>query len=327
MRYINRGFGWFFFSIPKVRFEAGMFLFLCLLAAGGGASVAAQNIGRVFLIEEIRNIENTLKTPKLSVAERYEVLIRQARLFQLIGNLEGAARSWMDAAAADQEKQDPRALLEGAFCFFAIGEMDKAEAAVKTVIRTGKDQHLICRAVYLSAQIEAFRSGDLSSLIELISDSEYEQYRPAIYYTLWKFSGTDRYKTRLLTEYPLSPEAFIVKEAASDKAVVHISPSAMWLLFPGRDNAVLEASAEHPAPSSVTGERRPIALQTGLFSREENAKAMAERLKTAGFEAVITRRTANDEGIYWVVTVPAGIDIHRTTAQLKDKGFDSFPVF
>ena len=293
--------------------------------------MAAQNTGRVFLIEEIRKIENTLKTSKLSVAERYDMLIRQARLFQLIGNLEGAARSWMDAAAADQEKQDPRALLEGAFCFFAMGEMDKAEAAVKTVIRAVKDRELICRAVYLSAQIEAFRSGDLSSLIELISDSEYEQYRPVIYYTLWKFSGTDRYKTRLLTEYPLSPEALIVKEAASDKAVVHISPSAMWLLFPGRDTMVLESpletSTEHPASSSGTGERRPIALQTGLFSREENAKVMAERLKTAGFEAVITRRTTNDGGIYWMVTVPTGIDIHRTTVQLKDKGFDSFPVF
>jgi hypothetical protein len=67
-------------------------------------------------------------------------------------------------------------------------------------------------------------------------------------------------------------------------------------------------------------------LQTGLFSREDNAKAMAERLRAAGFLAGITRRQVNGNN-YWVVGVPPGDNMNATIMRLKDAGFESFPVF
>jgi hypothetical protein len=297
------------------------FLINLLLAGGMEFSLDAQSSERTFLGEEIQNIEKSLKSSELSGAVRYQMLIRQAQLFQLAGNLERAAQAWTDAAFAEQGKRDDAALLEGACCFLAMGEMEKAEASVKTVSLTGKDNSLLCKARYLGAQIEAFHSGDISSLIELITDPDYEGYRPAIYYTLWKISDADRYKTRLLAEYPLSPESRIIKDGRS----VMGAPSPMWLLFPGLSIISVEVSAENAG--SVSKDSRPKALQTGLFGKEENARLMADRLKTAGFEAVINQRKINDGGTYWVVTVPLGTDINRTMVQLKDKGFDSFPVF
>lgn len=311
----------FLFPIPLVKLKERLCLFIVIVLAGGMEfSLDAQSSERTFLAEEIQNIEKNLKSSELSGAARYQILIRQARLFQLSGNLERAAQVWTDAAFAEQGKRDDAALLEGAFCFLAMGETEKAEASVKTVSLTGKDSKLLCKARYLGAQIEAFNAGDISSLIELITDPDYEGYRPSIYYTLWKISEADMYKTRLLAEYPLSPESRIIKGARS----VIAAPSPMWLLFPGPsipDDVLAENAV------SASKDNQPKALQIGLFGKEENAKLMATRLKTAGFDAIINQRKINDGGAYWVVTVPLGTDINRTIGQLKDKGFDSFPVF
>jgi cell division septation protein DedD len=66
-------------------------------------------------------------------------------------------------------------------------------------------------------------------------------------------------------------------------------------------------------------------LQTGLFSREANANAHSEALRKAGFSATISRKQVN--GIdHWAVTVPAGQDSKKTIQDLKNAGFDSFPI-
>lgn len=320
MAVTNLFFSSFLFLIPSIKLKGSLCFFIVILLTRGMAfSLYAQSSERTFLTEEIQSIEKSLKTSDLSGTDRYKMLIRQARLFQLAGNLEGAAQAWTDAAFAEQGKRDDAALLEGAFCFLAMGEMEKAEASVKTVSLTGKDSRLLGKARYLDAQIKAFHFGDVSSLIELITDADYEGYKSAMYYTIWKISGTDTYKTRLLSEYPLSPESRIVK----GKGAVNAAPSALWILYPGL--GMVEVSTE--TDTATPKDNVPKALQTGLFGKEENAKLMADRLKTAGFKAVIDKRTINDGGIYWVVTVPLGTDINQTMGQLKDKGFDSFPVF
>jgi hypothetical protein len=53
---------------------------------------------------------------------------------------------------------------------------------------------------------------------------------------------------------------------------------------------------------------------------------MVERLKKAGFDAGLRRRTVNGTG-YWAVSVPPGGDINETIRILKEAGFDSFPVY
>jgi hypothetical protein len=106
-----------------------------------------------------------------------------------------------------------------------------------------------------------------------------------------------------------------------------------WFLFPGRDAISLAAPAAPVVPEPVDQKRTPedagrtpVVLQTGLFSREENARALAERLRRAGFQTDITRRGV--KGVdYWAVNVPAGADMGRTIIRLKDAGFESFPVF
>jgi cell division protein FtsN len=67
-------------------------------------------------------------------------------------------------------------------------------------------------------------------------------------------------------------------------------------------------------------------LQTGLFSREENAQAAVSRLAAKGFAATISQKPVNGV-VYWAVSVAPGEDSNRTIMRLKDAGFESFPVF
>jgi hypothetical protein len=284
------------------------------------------------LAAEIQSIDKKLKTPGLSGAERRGVLLRLARLLRLSGNVEGAAQVWMEAAFAEQGKRDDLAMLEGAACFIAQGELDRAEAVVKTVLLTGRDRRALLRARYTAAWIEAFKFGSPAALAALAEDPDYGDLRPAAYYALWKIFGLEGYKTRLAAEFPASPEGRIVRDEK-----VSASPQAMWFLFPGRENAgpVTPARSEDPPAAGRAGISRapdpgpgegPRAIQTGLFSREENARAMAERLRIAGFTAAVNQRTVNGSA-YWAVSIPPGADPDTTVLRLRDAGFEAFPVF
>jgi cell division septation protein DedD len=80
------------------------------------------------------------------------------------------------------------------------------------------------------------------------------------------------------------------------------------------------------APSAAASQAvSAVVLQTGLFSKEANARAQSEALRKAGFTASLTRKLVNGAE-YWAVTVPPGQDQRKPTADLKKAGFDSFPV-
>jgi tetratricopeptide (TPR) repeat protein len=293
------------------------------------------------LAAEIGNAENLPKDP----AEKHEALLRLARLFQLSGNLERAAAAWLEAAGAAPGGRDDRALLEGARILIALGEYEKAEEGIRAALAGGREK---IRAAYLAALLGAFRSGEEGALARVAEDPDFAPYRSEIYYTLWKISSNGRWKTMLLEEFPQSPEGMIARDAEG----VHAAATAHWLLFPGRDSppaAAPEAARPAAAPApAVPAAARPVPavpasaapapaaqppadasgafLQTGLYGREENAAAMARRLKEAGFDARLRRRTVNGTG-YWAVSVPPGPDMNGTIRTLKEAGFDSFPVY
>jgi tetratricopeptide (TPR) repeat protein len=301
---------------------------LLSLIGSPGFFLSAQSSGTVRLQDELHRLGETVKIPQLSPADRQEALIRMAKLLQLTGNFEGAAQAWKDAAAADPQNRQDHVLLERAFCLVAIGEMDQAETQVQPLLRSPYPAIRI-KARYLSGVIKAFHSGEFASLLSLLDDPDYEYYWPGIYYTLWKLSGREPYKTKLLSAYPQSPEARIVTPAASGNGPVSALPLALWLLFPGRDQVRLEAplsqgSAQTRNTEGAAADQNGNLLQVGLFSKETNAQAMAARLKAAGFEAAVTSRLVKGSS-YWTVTVPAGTDIQKTMRQLQDQGFESFP--
>jgi tetratricopeptide (TPR) repeat protein len=297
-----------------------------------GIPLPAQSGETSSLAAEIGKAESLPQNP----GEKYQALLRLARLLQLSGNLERAAAVWLEAAGAAPGGRDDRALLEGSRILIALGEYEKAEEGIRTALAGGREKP---GAEYLAALLDAFRSGDGSALARMAAEADFAPWRGEIYYTLWKISGGARWKTMLIEEFPQSPEGMIAQDSGSVRAAA----TAHWLLCPGRASvsvpaaapsapagvpaAVPPAPAPGPAPAAAASSGTPgVFLQAGLYGREENALAMAERLKKAGFDARLRRRTVNGTG-YWAVSVPPGPDMNGTIRTLKEAGFDSFPVY
>jgi hypothetical protein len=320
-------------------------LFFLLLFLKPALLLSAQSGEASSLAAEIGKGENLPSKPE----EKYQALLRLARLLQLSWNLERAAAVWLEAASAAPGGRDGRALLEGSRILIALGEYERAGEGIQAALAGGQEK---LGAEYLAALFEAFRSGDDSALARMAAEADFAPWRGEIYYTLWKISGGDQWKTRLIEEFPRSPEALIAQGSGS----VSAAATPHWLLFPGRASVSVSA-ATPPAPASVpaavpsapsasavtppppaagpapaaqaaaaSAGTGGVFLQAGLYGREENALSMAEGLKKAGFDARLRRRTVNGTG-YWAVAVPPGPDMNGTIRALKEAGFDSFPVY
>jgi len=151
-------------------------------------------------------------------------------------------------------------------------------------------------------------------------------------------ADAELWKSRLLTEFPQSPEARAANpEKQRDSSSVSTIQSPLWLLFPGAAGPVAveppkpaapveQPKSAPPVKPAVTGNAPvPVVLQTGLFSKEANARVQSDTLRKAGFTAMVSRKLVNGTE-YWVVTVPGGQNTNKTIQELKKAGFDSFPV-
>jgi tetratricopeptide (TPR) repeat protein len=300
----------------------------------------------VSLDGEIQNFEKAVAVKGVSAEERRDALIRLARLRQLSGDIEGAAKNWLEAAAAIPGDVDDNALLACAYCLAAMGEWDRAGKALEPLLVKST------QARFLDASIKAVKSGETQSLSALAKKPEYSQMKSQIFFMLWKLSKGDESETwrqRLITEAPQSPEGRLA--VGEKSSVVIINPSPFWLFLNGLDSLPIVKTeiitAEKPAPAptavpktTVETEKRPsspaekpapasvsqppasqVKLQTGLFGKEVNAQAQIAKLEKAGFSPSLEQR-----GEKWAVVVPAGADSNRVINDLKNAGFDSFPI-
>ncbi|GAB1481585.1 hypothetical protein MASR2M78_04000 [Treponema sp.] len=274
--------------------------------------------------------------------QKHGLLIEMARLYELAGNVEAAVSSWTDAAFSESERDD-NSLLEAARCLVALGETEKAYADVHTVLLTGRDARALAYARYLGAQIGIFRGDENAEeiLASFIDNPEYADKRPSVLYLLYLASGKEDYRTRLLSEHPLSPEAYALAfQAKSSGTPVSLSRSALWLFFPLRGapvSSALISQEKQPELMATEGEKeqraqganeKASALQIGLYRGLENAQEMVKRLESKGFKAEVSSRLVDTEK-YWVVTVPLASKVRDIDLilRLKDAGFESFPIF
>jgi cell division septation protein DedD len=329
-------------------------IFLVMMTAAG--SLFAQT--GVPLETEIQNIERAAGRQGIGAQERHDALVRLARLRQLSGDIEGAARNWLEAAAAIPGTVDDDALLFCAYCLAAMGEWDRAATALDPLLSKSS------RARFLSVSINAVKTGNVSGLSAIADSGEYSGMKSEIYFMLWKTSSAqtaETWRRRLAAEFPQTPEGRL----ASSASAIIVKPSPFWLFLGGLDSLPLLESdqaisrppsspaerttpvttsptAERPAPvtsspptvsqppASQNAAQTPVAqtpaaqtarLQTGIFSRHDYAQAQITRLRQAGFSPSIEQR-----GEMWAVTVPAGADQARSIRELREAGFDSFPA-
>jgi tetratricopeptide (TPR) repeat protein len=292
-------------------------VFLAMMAAAG--IISAQN--GVSISFEMQSAEKIIASRDSAPAERYEAFARLARLRQLAGDVEGAARNWLEAATAVPDKIDDDALLACAYCLAAMGEWDRASAALAPLL------HKSPRAMFLELVIKARKTGDISALAAIADKPEYSPLKSEVCFMLWKLSdGAETWKRRLLAECSESPEARLAADEAQTRIIVKASP--FWLFmnsFSTEETAVFFPALEAQPDSPQSLEPAAVRLQTGLFRQRANAVAQSEKLKKAGFSPSMEQRSVNGNEA-WAVTVPAGRDVSRGIKDLREAGFDSFPV-
>lgn len=301
------------------------------------------------LTGELARIEGELNKGDLKEADRHDLLVQQARLYTLAGDYSRGADRWTDGAFAQKGSRDDGALLSAAVCLIAMGEWEKADADVKTVLLTGQDGPSIQRARYLGAVIEAAKAekSNIEPLRTLADQKEFADLRPVTLFLLWKITGDSDYRSRLLRDHGSSIEAQIATaESSTDTSLTNppqtnplLARTPFWLLLPGRPSLSPVALSLGPTKNAAVGEKNPVAtsssdstgggeagtLQIGLFRKEENAQDLAKRLKAKGFSGKISRRIVNGES-FWAVTVDPLKDTDGMIMKLKDAGFESFPL-
>jgi tetratricopeptide (TPR) repeat protein len=288
---------------------------------------AAEN--SLSLSSEIARLEK-ICAGSVSSQERHGAFLSLARLYQLSGNNEAALKAWENALKINSG--DGRSLLERGRLLISQGEYEKALESLSAIFTGNYAKDLLLEARFLIAQLEAFHSGNLGPLSALSNDADFSEYRRLIYYTLWKIEESPAWKALLTKDFPQSPEAKITNGTGGANGKVLSAQTPLWILFPGREalsfTAPTQATPAPPATPPTTPTptvRGTTVLQTGLFSREENARALSEKINKAGFQSIVQTKQQNG-GSYWAVYVPFGSDMNAMIKRLKDAGFESFPV-
>ena len=309
-------------------------------------AVAAQTQTGISLETEIQNIEISINRQGIPAQERHSGLVRLATLRQLSGDIEGAARNWLEAARAIPGQIDDDALLNCAYCLAAMGEWDRARTALDPLLAKS------ARARFLNTSIAAITTNTTSALTSLADNPEYVSMKSEIYFLLWRLStgqAAEQWGQRLAAEFPHSPEARLVTGGSLEAGqTITLRQSPFWLFMGGLDSLPLLPSEQagrpvapaippviqtppqtvvptvSPTPTTPTPSSY-VRLQTGIYSQQANANAQANRLRQAGFIPTIEERIIGENQM-WAVTVPPGADINGTLKELQEKGFEAFPL-
>ena len=282
-------------------------LFILLLLPFYLASEESISINQeISRLERISQGQNT--------QERYQAYMSLARLHSLRGNSEAALVSYGNALLVSPN--DGQALFEQGRILISMGEYEQASFSFNALLAGNRDAELLIQGRYYAAMLDAFRSGNLRPLIALADDIAFREYHSQIIYTLWKLSDDRVWANRLTRDFPNSPEAKIINFTAV------LAATPQWIFFPGR-NSLSFASPQSPA---AIDNANLVFLQIGLFAREANAEAAAERLRHAGFEPIIMRRNVYNAEQWAAGINTQSINVNNALRQLRDAGFDAFPV-
>ena len=251
-----------------------IFLFFPMQVFAQSAAQTPSGIGSS-LEAEIQNMEKASVKQGITPAEKHDALVRLARLRQLSGDIEGAAKNWLEAAAAIPGRVDDEALLSCAYCLAAMGEWDRALTALEPIVSK------LPRARFLDLSIKAIRSGDTSHLAAITEHPNYYEIKTEILFVLWKVSrgnSGERWRQRLITEFPQTPEGQLASGLPSSS--ISMRPSPFWLFAGGLDS--LPLAETKPAGQSTA----QLPAQSAVQNTQPAAAASAQPIKSAPTVAI-----------------------------------------
>ncbi|HRU28273.1 MAG TPA: SPOR domain-containing protein [Treponema sp.] len=273
------------------------------------------------LSQEIETYQKQVQDKNRTGDSKKAAWLALAELQVLSGNFNAAAESFTEAAFSVQANRDDQALLRAALCYLYAGDVEHALSHIKTLLLTSRDNHVIGEAQQMGLLIDIFRGegSALQNLEQLVKDPSQSGDISNLLYILYTLTGKEIYRDRITKDYSASLAAALLEGKS-----VTFKHSPLWLFGASEPKAQLK-----PEPALTPEEKAPsqeVQLQVGLFSQQSNAQQMLERLQKKGFKGTLGQRMVNNTQ-YWIITIPGGEKYNDTIMQLKDAGFEAFPLF
>lgn len=252
-----------------------------------------------------------------------DILYLLAHYEENSGELRKAQQHYEISGMLAAGKQDRRALLDSMRLLIEMGKHERAltqaEAFINVVENEELKRHarvLNCAALYAAEEYSSAQT----VLLKLTSSGEYrEAYKPGELYLLIRIArgvgGTkeaEELEALLVEKYPKSPESLLIR----NKLIVQLEATPHHLF----------AYAETDEARETVGE--DVRIQTGLFSKRENAAELQNSLSEKGFATVITKIERGGKTFYRVLSEPVSLeDSQEYIIRLKEYGFEGFLVF
>lgn len=254
-------------------------------------------------------------------SEKRAVYAFLGSLQEQLGLYDQAEKSYVTAAgiaASDAEnmpkKTNEQLVIDAVRCALNAGNYNAANNYLNSSVRNSKDEK-IQRYIKLysvwSALCKAETKEDLEEPIALLKAysnvASMKEVQPAILLTLWYITGDTVYANDIKKQFPTSPEASIVKGDSQ------LLPSPFWYFVPKAGVATPETGTVKDLPKESgkteaaektdTKKSGKTRLQLGLFSSQDNAKALVEELKKKGFAAYSEVEKRPSGNVYYIVLV------------------------
>ncbi len=260
--------------------------------------------------------------------ERYRLLMRQAEVSLLSGDMETAQIAYQNASFVYPGSGgiDYEALLQSAQLLFELGSNRIAKTQALVVARDGnlpgKDAELLVKRIEFIEQklmdnedpgVEAF-SGVSGSIEELFWNYQYAE-------ALGDYAAQEEARNALVEAWPDSPEAMIAEGRA-----VKARRFTDYLFL--RQVEIEQEKESEQARNELPEAENRLYLQVGSFSDRENAEYQLIELNKNGFIATIREARISGKTYYRVVLpIDEETGMEQFMIQLKSAGFEASPLY
>ncbi len=280
--------------------------------------------------------------------QRHRLLLDMAQLEEQQNQLQSAQLHYQSAAFAPKGDPDYNSLFMSALLLIDFAEYDQALLQCRHVIRESQSEELRLQARLQEARILHLQDKSSAALETLKSLYEQRGSLPAeilygmhsLYALIYDKESSESAHAaeiaRLLQErYPDSPEYGLLRKKIQRKPTPE---TALGLSSKETDIAAEETADDAPGESSsdaATAETeaeeadaKSRAIQTGSFQDAENAHYMQRELEKLGFTAMVTQAEVNGTSSFRVlVPIAYGETEQEVVLQLKEKGFEGYPIY
>jgi|GEM_PF-5049264 len=282
-------------------------------------SLAAQDSGQRLSPEEYES--SLLLDGSKNDEQRRLDYIEAAEIKQLTGDLKGAAVLFKKASLTVKGKKDFISLYRATVLNIEMAFFREAEADLRAILTFSNDAELRIKSTILSARLkknDGAADEARAIMISIFSSSEpipneafhfaSEIFDDAEFSELCSHASANGWSDRYLKLKPL------------------ITPEIVFGKYNG--GFIIAEPADALSEESSNSEALAASIQLGSFSVRENAEDLQKTVNESGWAAEVRNKTVNDRE-YFTVVVPIskGKAVQQIIIELKEKGFEGYPVY